>query len=70
MQPMVPKITGELPIMQWDDAFADFLNRKIGVRTNLLSYVTRETALALRPVSVHSENLPHGEELESIEEEL
>ena len=31
MQPVVPKITGELPIMQWVDVFDDFLIRKIGV---------------------------------------
>eukprot|EP00957_Ditylum_brightwellii_P044979 3411481-Ditylum_brightwellii.AAC.1 len=50
--------------------FDDFLNQKIGVRTIPLSYVTRETALALKPASVHRENLPHGEEFDSIEEEL
>eukprot|EP00957_Ditylum_brightwellii_P112086 8546657-Ditylum_brightwellii.AAC.1 len=49
-QSMVPKITGELPIMHWVD--------------------TRETALASRLASVHRENLPHGEEFNSIEEEL
>eukprot|EP00957_Ditylum_brightwellii_P075759 5757806-Ditylum_brightwellii.AAC.1 len=32
--------------------------------------MARETALASRPASVHSENFPHGEEFESIEEEL
>eukprot|EP00957_Ditylum_brightwellii_P151689 11551621-Ditylum_brightwellii.AAC.1 len=70
MQPTVPKITGELPIMQWVDIFDDFLNWKIGVRTTPLSYVTRETALASRPVSDHRDDLPHGEEFGSIEEEL
>eukprot|EP00957_Ditylum_brightwellii_P163207 12427293-Ditylum_brightwellii.AAC.2 len=59
-----------MPIMRWVDVFDDFLNRKIGVRTIFLSYVTRETALALRPASVHRENLLHGEEFNSIEEEL
>eukprot|EP00957_Ditylum_brightwellii_P057470 4357191-Ditylum_brightwellii.AAC.1 len=28
-QPVVPKITAELPIMQWVDVFDDFLSRKI-----------------------------------------
>eukprot|EP00957_Ditylum_brightwellii_P011686 882817-Ditylum_brightwellii.AAC.1 len=28
-QPMVPKITAELPIMRWVDIFDDFLSRKI-----------------------------------------
>eukprot|EP00957_Ditylum_brightwellii_P148379 11296599-Ditylum_brightwellii.AAC.1 len=69
-QPMVSNITGELPIMQWVDVFDDFLNRKICVRTIPLSYVTREIALALIPASVHSENLYHVEEFESIEDDL
>eukprot|EP00957_Ditylum_brightwellii_P018024 1358293-Ditylum_brightwellii.AAC.1 len=56
--------------MRWVDVFDDFLSRKIGVRTVPLSYVTRETALALRPAPVNSENLLHGEEFGSIEEEL
>eukprot|EP00957_Ditylum_brightwellii_P008617 653888-Ditylum_brightwellii.AAC.1 len=56
--------------MRWVDVFDDFLNRKIGVQTISLSYVTRVTALASRPASVHRENLPHGEEFASIEEEL
>ena len=30
-QPVVPKITAELPIMRWVDVFDDFLSRKIGV---------------------------------------
>eukprot|EP00957_Ditylum_brightwellii_P190368 14491488-Ditylum_brightwellii.AAC.1 len=70
MQPVVLKITGELPIMQWVDVFDDFLNWKIGVRTISLSYATRATALISMPVSVHRDDLPHGEELDSIEEEL
>eukprot|EP00957_Ditylum_brightwellii_P013226 998264-Ditylum_brightwellii.AAC.1 len=47
--PVVPKITAELPIMRWVDVFDNFLSRKIGICTIPLSYVTRETALALRP---------------------
>eukprot|EP00957_Ditylum_brightwellii_P056643 4293496-Ditylum_brightwellii.AAC.1 len=30
-QPVVPKVTAELPIMKWVDVFNDFLSRKIGV---------------------------------------
>eukprot|EP00957_Ditylum_brightwellii_P169158 12876201-Ditylum_brightwellii.AAC.1 len=70
MQPLIPKITGEFPIMQWTDVFDDFLHRKIGVRTILLSYVTRATALASMPTPVYKDDLPHGEEFDSIEEEL
>eukprot|EP00957_Ditylum_brightwellii_P154344 11745177-Ditylum_brightwellii.AAC.1 len=47
--PVVAKITADLPIMRWVDVFDDFLSRKIGERTIPLSYVTRETALASRP---------------------
>eukprot|EP00957_Ditylum_brightwellii_P013731 1035200-Ditylum_brightwellii.AAC.1 len=32
--------------------------------------MTRATALALRPASVHRDHLPHGEEFNSIEEKL
>eukprot|EP00957_Ditylum_brightwellii_P196080 14939436-Ditylum_brightwellii.AAC.1 len=70
MQPVVPKITRELPVMQWTDVFDDFLHRKIGVRIIPLSYVKRATALASRPVSDHKDDLPHGGEFDSIEEEL
>eukprot|EP00957_Ditylum_brightwellii_P070363 5345837-Ditylum_brightwellii.AAC.1 len=56
--------------MRWVDVFGDFLSRKIRVRTTPLSYITRKTALASRPVSVNRENLPQGEEFESIQEEL
>eukprot|EP00957_Ditylum_brightwellii_P019886 1500381-Ditylum_brightwellii.AAC.1 len=56
--PVVPRITAELPIMRWVNVFNNFLSRKIGVRATPLSYVTRETALSLRPESVHRENLP------------
>eukprot|EP00957_Ditylum_brightwellii_P155168 11812456-Ditylum_brightwellii.AAC.1 len=70
MQPVALKITGELPVMQWAGVFNDFLHRKIGVRTIPLSYVTRATALASRPSSDHKDDLPYGEEFDSIEEEL
>eukprot|EP00957_Ditylum_brightwellii_P139258 10613349-Ditylum_brightwellii.AAC.1 len=69
-QPVALKIIEELPIMQWVDVFDYFLNWKVGVRTIPLSCVTRETALASRPVSVHRDDLPHGEEFDFIEEEL
>eukprot|EP00957_Ditylum_brightwellii_P035845 2716955-Ditylum_brightwellii.AAC.1 len=56
--------------MQWTDVFDDSLHRKIGVRTIPLSYMTRATALASRPASDYKDNLPYGEEFDSIEEEL
>jgi hypothetical protein len=40
--PDVPKITKTLPIIKWTDAFTDFLDRVIGVRTIPLCYVIPE----------------------------
>eukprot|EP00957_Ditylum_brightwellii_P021068 1587572-Ditylum_brightwellii.AAC.1 len=56
--------------MQWVDVFDEDLNQINGVRTIPLSYVTRATALASRLASDHKDDLPHGEEIDSIEEEL
>eukprot|EP00957_Ditylum_brightwellii_P211573 15366331-Ditylum_brightwellii.AAC.1 len=56
--------------MQWIDGSDDFLHRKIGVRIIPLSYMTRATALALRPSSDHKDDLPSGEEFYFIKEEL
>eukprot|EP00957_Ditylum_brightwellii_P102326 7800194-Ditylum_brightwellii.AAC.1 len=70
MQPVIPKITGELPVMQLIDVFDDFLNQKIGVRTIPLSYMTRTAALASRLAFDHKYDVPHGEEFDSIDEEL
>eukprot|EP00957_Ditylum_brightwellii_P142279 10839515-Ditylum_brightwellii.AAC.1 len=69
-QHVVPKITGELPVMQWMDVFDDFFHRKIGVRTIPLSYMTRATILASKPASDHEDDLPHGKEFDFIKEEL
>eukprot|EP00957_Ditylum_brightwellii_P026439 2000007-Ditylum_brightwellii.AAC.1 len=52
------------------DVFNNYLSRKIGIRTIPLSYVTRVTALATRPVSGHADHLLHGEEFDLIEDEL
>jgi hypothetical protein len=40
--PDVPKIMKTLPIMNWTEAFTDFLDRVIGVRTIPLCCVIRE----------------------------
>eukprot|EP00957_Ditylum_brightwellii_P090523 6893533-Ditylum_brightwellii.AAC.1 len=58
-QPVVPKITAELPIMQWVDI----------LMTSSAGRLV-EAALALRPASINRENLPHDEEFTSIGEEL
>lgn len=50
--PDVPKITKSLVATQWSEAFADFLQRKIGARTIPLSYVicTNSTVLVTAPL--------------------
>ena len=40
-QPETPRITQELPIMKWVEAFEDHLHRCVGVRMIPLSYVIR-----------------------------
>ena len=40
--PEPPKLTKQLPMLPWVDAFEDFLSRKIGHRKIPLSYVIRE----------------------------
>ena len=40
--PETPTITKELPIMKWVEAFEDHLERCIGIRCVLLSYVIRD----------------------------
>ena len=37
--PVVPKITKALPIIKWNKAFQEFLNRVIGARMVPLAYV-------------------------------
>ena len=39
--PDVSKITKALPIIEWTEAFQDFLNRVVGVRVIPLAYVIR-----------------------------
>ena len=41
INPTIPKISKSLPIIKWTEAFHDFLNRIIGIRTIPLAYVIR-----------------------------
>ena len=68
--PEVPKISKALPIIKWTEAFQDFLNRVIGVRTIPLAYVTRPTVDVPVNAPPLAPNKPHSEEHGSVEAEL
>ena len=68
--PDVPKISKNLTIIKWSEAFADFLSRTIGVRTIPLSYVTRPDAAVPVVVPPLAHDLPHSELHGSVEDEL
>lgn len=68
--PDTPKITRSLPIINWTEAFFDFLHRVIGVRTIPLAYVVRAEAEVPVAVPALASGQPYGEEYGSAEAEL
>ena len=66
--PEVPKITKALPIIKWTEAFQDFLDRVIGVRTIPLCYVIREEAQVPANAPPLAADQPHSTEHGSVEE--
>ena len=68
--PEVPKISKALPIIKWSEAFHDFLNRVIGVRTIPLAYVTRATVAVPAVAPDLLTGKPHSEDHGSVEGEL
>jgi hypothetical protein len=54
--PQVPKITKTLQVMQWAEAFSDFLHRKVGIRSIPLAYVTRPEIAVAEPAPPLAEN--------------
>ncbi len=68
--PDVPKITKQLPIMKWTEAFKDFLSRVIGARTIPLSYIVREDDDVPDPAPPLAQHQPHSTQHGSVEEEL
>ena len=66
----VPKISKNLVIMKWTEAFRDFLQRVVGARTIPLSYVIREPVTVLMPAPALVNNQPFGDSYESVEEEM
>ena len=69
-EPEIPKISKALPIMKWTEAFQDYLNRVIGVRTIPLAYVTRQDMDVPVVPPAQAANKPHSTEYGSIEVEL
>ena len=68
--PETPKISKALPVIKWTEAFRDFLNRVIGVRTIPLCYVIRETIGVPVAAPALAQNQPHSNDHESVEGEL
>jgi hypothetical protein len=73
----VPRVTRQLPVIQWTEVFADYCNRKIGARTIPLAYVIRTdvdvpaAAPPLAPATGHGNQvMPYSVEHESVEKEL
>ena len=65
-----PKISKALPIIKWSEAFADHLNRVIGVRTIPLAYVIRKVVAVPPQAPGLMPGQPHSEEHESVEVEV
>ena len=68
--PDTPKISRGLPIINWTEAFFDFLHRVIGVRTIPLAYVVRQDAAVPVAVPPLAAGQPYSEEYGSVEAEL
>lgn len=66
----VPKISKNLSIIKWTEAFEDYLHRKIGARTIPLAYVTRGEVLVSPTCPDLASNAPHSEQYGSVEMDL
>jgi hypothetical protein len=69
-EPETPKITKSLGVVEWSEAFIDYLHRCIGVRMIPLAYVVREVEDPPAAAPPLAANSPHSEEHKSIENEL
>jgi hypothetical protein len=68
-RPETPKITRELPVVKWIEAFRDFLHRVIGSRHIPLVYVIHPDA-AVPVAPAIQPNFPYAEEHGSVEAKL
>jgi hypothetical protein len=69
-EPEVPKISKALPIIKWTEAFKDFINRVIGVRTIPLAYVIRPESNVPAAAPALAAGQPHSVEHGSVEAEM
>ena len=69
-EPDTPKISKELPIIKWVEAFKDHLHRCIGASYNPLGYIIREHATPPAIAPVLAVNQPYSTEHASSEGEL
>ena len=68
--PEVPKLTRELGVLRWSEAFKDHLSRSIGSRCAPLSYVTRAVVAPAEALPEVAQDRPHTEENGSVEADL
>jgi hypothetical protein len=68
--PDVPKISKELPIIRWTEAFKDYLHRVVGARTIPLYYVIRDDPQVLANIPPLANDQPYSNEYGSVEQEL
>lgn len=66
----VPKITKNLIVVRWAEAFEDHLNQKLGVCLMPLKHATREDAAPLAAAPTLATDMPHSNEHGSVEREL
>ena len=68
--PETPKISKALPVINWTEAFQDFLNRKIGNRNIPLAYIIRDEPNPPAMAPPLAPGQPHSMEHGSVEAEL
>jgi hypothetical protein len=69
-EPDVPMITKALPIINWTEAFRDYLHQVIGVRIIPLAYAIRPDATVPTIGGPQAAGTPHSAEHEAINAEL
>ena len=68
--PDVPKITKDLPIIKWTEAFQDFLHSMIGARMIPLAYAIQIDPQVKAIAPTLAPTLPHSTEHGSVESEV
>ena len=69
-KPDAPKITNDLPVIKWTQAFGDYPGRIIGHHTIPLSYVVRKEVTVPNHAPLLVPGQPHSEDHGSVDAEL